>query len=107
MSIIMLDWRNRPSKKDIVHKIHTLLLDIDHLNKVTIELAETTRATAFKLEDYQGTRMWTRTKCSSSRNIANQEAHIAKFVAIGIEVSSISFRALHNCANLGRTLRTT
>lgn len=43
-----------PTKQEI---IHTKLLDLDHLGKVTIEMAEIMNIKALSIEDFEGEKM--------------------------------------------------
>ena len=57
MSVKMLDWRDRPPKNQLISMIYSKLLEIDHLGKTIIEIAETTNTKALTIETYNGARM--------------------------------------------------
>ena len=86
---IMLDWRDRPSKSDLLGMIHTKLVDIDHRRRIVVDVAETRSQDAVKVEDVDGVKMWTRCSCPSSRNIDTHEPYTSKFVAVGIEIATM------------------
>ena len=88
MSFIMLDWRDQLAKHDVISKIAGKLVDIDHLGILTIDHADSRNKRATSLEMVEGTQMWTRHSCISSRKVATNETYVAKFVAVGHEVGT-------------------